>query len=159
MNLDCVNTTPGAGEGILQMRSPPSQGQEGRRGGGGRGEWQEKYLGPIQQMVRDYPLAAELDRIQVIEDGKTAAVWFRLIGPGISLNLELAAPDCGFVEAEMMLSMKEIPECNRDMVEIDVKTCSYFADLYVFIRQHGLHRWEFPRTHGRQRSNECLIWA
>ena len=120
-----------------------------------------RNFGPLEQLAEYGPLSTELDRILVtwFEDGKMAEIWFRLIGPGFSLNLKLGIPGPGFREADIKFSTENTPERHHDMIEIDVKTCSYFADLYVFIRQHGLHRWDFSRHHSGERFTGCLSWA
>jgi hypothetical protein len=121
----------------------------------------ERNFGPLEQFAEYGPLATELDRILVtrFENGRTAEIWFRLIGPGFSLNLELGIPTPGFREADIKFSTDNTPERHRDIIEIDVKTCSYFADLYFFIRQHGLHRWDFSRHHSGEWITGCLSWA
>ena len=102
-----------------------------------------------------------LDRIQVlsVKDGKRTAIWFRLIGPGRSLNLELAAPQSDLGRSVMRISLKPIPERYRDLIEIEVRTRCCFGDLYVFIKHCGFHRWTFSQTSSGQTANECLSWA
>ena len=127
--------------------------------------WQDKNLHPCQQSVRDRPMATELDRIQVLTDGDTCitSVWLRLIGPGLSLNVELAAPRSGGEENSVKLSMDAIPEHYRDIIEIGFRTrgyfADYFADFFAFIQQHNLHWWDFSQLDVDQRSTECLLWA
>lgn len=125
------------------------------------GLWQDEQLGPLQHSARDDPLATELDSFQVMSvvDRIRTAIWIRLVGPGLSLSLKLAAPRAGYTQATMKLSMEAIPECHWNMVEVEVETRSYFADLYFFILQHDLHRWDFSRDRGRQEFTECLYWA
>lgn len=148
MSSNSGDATPGTNEGSLRiMPSCPSEA--------------ERNSGPLEQLAEHDPLATELDRILVTSSGnrRMAELWFRLIGPGFSLNLELGIPDPGFREAEIKFSTENIPERHDEMIEIDVKSCSYFADLYVFIRQHGLHRWDFSRHHSGERFTGCLSWA
>lgn len=152
MSFPCVNTVPWSIIGTPQTIRPPSLATQ---------RWQDEQLGPLQQSVRSDPLAADLDRIQVMSvmDGVRMAIWLRLIGPGLSLNLELAAPEAGSTEGVVELSMKKIPENHRDMVEIEVMTHSYFGDLYSFVRQHGLHRWGFCQDSDHHELFQCLSWA
>jgi hypothetical protein len=123
--------------------------------------WQDEHLHPRQQSVRHLPMATELDRIHVlmVGDGRVTSIWLRLIGPGLSLNVELAAPGFGCNGNSMQLSIDAIPEHHRDIIEIEVQTHGYFADLFVFIQQHNLHWWDFSRVGVDQRLTECLLWA
>jgi hypothetical protein len=123
--------------------------------------WQDEHLGPLPQILKDYPLATQLDMIQVlsIEARSCVGIWFRLIGPGLSLNLELLPPEPGLAEAHIRVSMEAIPSCYRDILEIKVKACSCFADLYMFARHRGLHRWDFARAHVDEQLTECQSWA
>ena len=123
--------------------------------------WQDKHLHPCQQSVRDLPMATELDRIQVLTvgDGCITSIWLRLIGPGLSLNIELAVPESGWRRNSIQLSMDAIPEHHRDIIEIEVQTRSYFADLFVFIQQHNLHWWDFSQVDVDQTFAECFLWA
>jgi hypothetical protein len=106
-------------------------------------------------------MATELDRIQVlmVEGGCITSIWLRLIGPGLSLNIELAAPESGWNRTSIQLSTDAIPEHHRDIIEIEVQTRGYFADLFVFIQQHDLHWWDFSRIDVDQRLAGCLLWA
>ena len=110
-------------------------------------------------------MATELDRIQVLTDGDRCitSVWLRLIGPGLSLNVELAAPRSGGEENSVKLSMDAIPEHYRDIIEIGFRTrgyfAGYFADFFAFIQQHNLHWWDFSQVDVDQLSTECLLWA
>jgi hypothetical protein len=125
------------------------------------GKWRDKHLHPCQQSVRDLPMATELDRIQVLTvgDGCIVSIWLRLIGPGHSLNIELAAPESGRKRNSIQLSMDAIPEHHRDIIEIEVQTRGYFADLFVLIQQHNLHWWDFSRIDVDQRLAGCPLWA
>jgi hypothetical protein len=116
-SLQCTNAAQATNDNTSQATPPPSAEAE---------RWQDKQLGPSQQSVPDSLLATELDRFQVmsVEDGYLTSIWLRLIGPGLSLNINLAAPES---------------ECHRDIIEIEVKTRSYFADILMFTQQHGLH--------------------
>lgn len=73
--------------------------------------WQDKHLHPRQQSVRDLPTDTELDRFQVlaVEDGCITSIWLRLIEPGLSLNVKLAAPWSGWNGNSIQLSMDAIP--------------------------------------------------
>lgn len=110
-------------------------------------------------------MANELDRIQVLTDGDgyITSVWLRLIGPGLSLNVELAAPRSGWERNSVKLSMDAIPEHYRDIIEIGFRTRDYFADcfadFFAFIQQHNLHWWDFSQVDVDQRSTECLLWT
>lgn len=88
----------------------------------------------------------ELDRIQVleIENNEESTIWFRLIGPGCSLNLQLDAPRTHCFEGTMTATIEPIPEGYRDLIEVRVNNrgCA-FVDVYVFLRQHGLDEWTF----------------
>lgn len=123
--------------------------------------WQDKHLHPCQQSARDLPMATELDRIQVltVTDGCITSVWLRLIGPGLSLNVELAAPGPGWNRISIQLSMDAIPEHHSDIIEIAVQTRGYFADFFAFIQQHNLHWWDFSRVDVDQMFAECFLWA
>ena len=123
--------------------------------------WQDEHLQPCLQSVRDRPMATELDRIQVwtVRDGCITSIWLRLIGPGLSLNVELAAPRSGGEENSVKLSMDAIPEHYSDIIEIGFRTRGYFADFFAFIQQHNLHWWDFSQVDVDQRSTECLLWA
>ena len=61
---------------------------------------QKQHLGSPGRHAKDSPLT---NRIQVmsVKDGKRTAIWFRLIGPGRSLNLELAAPQYNLYRSVM----------------------------------------------------------
>ena len=127
--------------------------------------WQYKHLQPCLQSVRDRPMATELDRIQVLRAGDECitSIWLRLIGPGLSLNVELAAPRSGWERNSVKLSMNAIPEHYLDVTEIGFRTrdyfAVYFADFFAFIQQHNLHWWDFSQVDVDQRSTECLLWA
>lgn len=99
----------------------------------------------------------ELDRIQVleIENNEESTIWFRLIGPGCSMNLQLNAPQTDLnlqldaprthcFEGTMTATIELIPEGYRDLIEVRVNNrgCA-FVDVYVFLRQHGLDEWTF----------------
>lgn len=123
--------------------------------------WQDEHLHPCQQSVRDLPMATELERIQVltIGNGCITSIWLRLIGPGLSLNSELAAPGSNWERNSVQLSIGAIPEHYRDIIEIGFRTRGYFADFFAFIQQHNLHWWDFSQVDVDQRFNECLLWA
>lgn len=122
---------------------------------------QKQHVGSPWRHAEDSPLTTMLDRIQVIsvKDGKRTAIWFRLIGPGRSLNLELAAPRSSLYRSVMRISMKPIPELYRDLIEVEARTRCCFGDLYDFIKQYGFHRWTFPQQCSGQTADECLSWA
>jgi hypothetical protein len=123
--------------------------------------WQNEHLRPRQQSVQDFLMATELDRIRVLTVGeeRITSIWLRLIGPGLSLNVELTASESGRKRNLIQLSMDAIPEHHHDIIEIEVQTRSYFADLFVFIRQHNLHCWDFSRVDVDQTFAECFLWA
>ena len=110
-------------------------------------------------------MSTELDRIQVwtVRDGCITSIWLRLIGPGLSLNVELAAPRSGWERNSVKLSMDAIPEHYRDIIEIGFRTrgyfAGYFADFFAFLQQHDLHWWDFSHLDVGRRSTECLLWA
>jgi hypothetical protein len=151
-SLQCTNAAQATNDNTSQATPPPSAEAE---------RWQDKQLGPSQQSVRDSPLATELDRFQVmsVEDGYLTSIWLRLIGPGLCLNIKLAAPESDYVGNSLKISVEAIPECHRDIIEIEVKTRSYFAGLLVFNQQHGLHWWDFSQVQSGQKFTACLFWA
>jgi hypothetical protein len=151
-SLQCTNVAQATNDNTSQATPPPSAEAE---------RWQDNQLGTSQQSVRDSLLATELDRFQVmsVEDGYLTSVWLRLIGPGLSLNIKLAAPESDYVGNSLKISVEAIPECHRDIIEIEVKTRSYFADLLMFTQQHGLHWWDFSQVQSGQKFTACLFWA
>jgi hypothetical protein len=147
-----INPANGVNDDTHQTTQPPCTEAE---------RWQDKHLHPCRQSVRGHPMATELDRIQVLKigDGRITSFWLRLIGPGLSLNVELAAPESGWKRNSVKLSMDAIPEHYRDIIEIGFWTRGYFADYFAFIQQHNLHWWDFSQVDVDQRFNECLLWA
>ncbi|KAM0714568.1 hypothetical protein Q7P37_009864 [Cladosporium fusiforme] len=114
-------------------------------------------FGPLQHSIGNGKWMTELDRIQVleIENHEESTIWFRLIGPGCSMNLQLNAPQTDlnlqldaprmyFFKGTMTATTEPIPEEYEDLIEVRVNNrgCA-FVDVYVILRQHGLDEWTF----------------
>lgn len=119
-------------------------------------------FGPLQHFISNKDWMTELDRIQVlaIENHGESTIWFRLIGPGCSLNLQLNAPRTHCFKSTMTATTEPIPEGYEDLIEVGVNNsgCA-FVDVYVFLRQHGLDEWTFfPGDSPGDRCTGFLTW-
>lgn len=117
---------------------------------------------PLWDDIEGAVWTTEVDRILVLsaEVNGTASIWLRLIGPENALNLKPSTKVSRQSIVALEVDTEAVPQSHHDLAEyrVGARGC-FFADVYVYIYQHGLSEWLITRTGGLDRYAEVLTWA